>query len=254
MTLLFCASYPLPKRYICDMPAAAKRSLFIVNFITGLSDGLKLPLVACLIALFVFTGDERWKAILAGIAVSALGALVFGLARFLGEKEEIHHHHPRLAAKEAEKEAALMQAIDIDKTLSEAMLRQMEAEKEQWLKEIKENELDWERYDPKRARESGLHTAGGFLAGGLLICLTFYLFCIVYLQSPLIASLVSLIACYGFGWYKGRLLDHNAVSSGMLELGRGFTVVMAALVILLLLYVKQGGFAASIFGLAPTQP
>lgn len=208
-------------------------------------------MAACLIALFVFVGDENWKAILAGIIVSMIGALAFGLARFFGEKEEIHHRHPKLAAAEAEKEAALMQAIDIDPVLSDTMLAQMEAEKEQWLKEIKEHELDWEHYDPKRAGKSGLQTAIGFLAGGISVCFIFYLLCVVFLKSSVIALLFILASCYGFGWYKGHLLGRNAIRSGMMQLGRGFTIAVAAFVILLFLWIKSGGLGAAIFGLAP---
>lgn len=195
-------------------------------------------MAACLIALFVFVGDENWKAILAGIIVSMIGALAFGLARFFGEKEEIHHRHPKLAAAEAEKEAALMQAIDIDPVLSDTMLAQMEAEKEQWLKEIKEHELDWEHYDPKRAGKSGLQTAAGFLCGGLLICLIIYLFWLT-LRLPSLGLPTGVLLFYGFGWYKGRLLGRNAMRSGIIHLATGFVVLIAVWVLVLLLYIND---------------
>jgi VIT1/CCC1 family predicted Fe2+/Mn2+ transporter len=244
--LLFCAGYTLLKRYICGMPAAQKRSLFIINFITGLSDGLILPWAASFIALSLFK-DESWKVSGIGIAVSMAGALAFGLARFYGEKEEIRHHHPQLAAPEAEKEAALMQAIDIDPELSRNMLAQMEEEKELWLKEIRENHIGWENYDPRRAAGSGLQTALGFLAGGLLVCLAFSLL-VIRMHSPWLALLVGPGICFSLGWYRGRLSGYSPLRNGLLQLMAAMVVIGVALVVVAFIkYQESGGLAGLMF-------
>lgn len=163
------------KNYICGMPTQTHTtSLFPVNFITGVSDGLVLPFAACTIAYP--HGMDTYGLIGIGIAVTLIGGAAYGLARFFGEREEIRHHHPQIALKEAEKEAELMTAIGIDKELTSDMQARMEAERASWLKEVEENEMGWNKYDTGRAVKSGLHTASGFLSGGLFICLPFLLF------------------------------------------------------------------------------
>ena len=231
--------------------AVPQRSLFIINFITGISDGLILPWAACFIAFAAFKDEERWKVTAIGIAVSIIGALAFGLARFYGEKEEIHHRHPQLAATEAEKEAAMMRAIDIDPELSRSMLAQMEEEKELWLREIRENHMDWENYDPKRAGKSGLQTAVGFLAAGLLVCIAFSLL-VIRMHQPLIAMLAGPGICFFLGCYKGLLLGRNVLRNGLLHFITAVLVIGVALLVAAFVYWSEsGGIKAMMFDPAP---
>ena len=96
-------SFLLQGGYICSMsPQSQTRSLFLINVITGISDGLVLPLAACIIALPFFTGQSLMTAG-TGVVLALLGALVFGWARYAGEQEEIHHKHPELGLEEAER-------------------------------------------------------------------------------------------------------------------------------------------------------
>lgn len=220
------------------MAGASKQNLFVVNFITGLSDGLLLPFAACIIACPFFI-QNLWLAVLAGIAVALIGAVAFGMARFLGEKEEIHHHHPELAHAEAEEEIALMDAIGIDPQLTQDMKAKMEAERALWLKEVQEHELGWESYDPSRARKSGLQTAGGFLLGGILVSVLFTGLTGVW-ASQLKAIPFVLLLFYGLGRYKGKLTGKPAGRSAAYQLAMGLVIALAAWIITQLIGMATG--------------
>ncbi len=211
------------------MEAQTRQSLFAINFITGLSDGLSLSFAACIIAM-PFCMANLWLTAWAGTGVALIGAIAFGMARFLGEKEEISHRHPELALEEADEEIALMQAIGIDPGLTQDMKAQMESERALWLKEIQEHELGWESYDSSRARKSGWQTAAGFLLGGVLVSLLFAgiadAWGSLYKAIPFI-----LLLFYGLGWYKGNLTGKPAGRMAAYQLVMGLAVALAALII-----------------------
>ncbi len=85
-----------------------------------MSEGLVLPLAACIIAAWL-SAPPVFTAIGAGMVIALAGALVFGWARYAGEREEIRHKHPELGLEEAEKELALLKKIGIDVDLTENM-------------------------------------------------------------------------------------------------------------------------------------
>lgn len=208
----------------------ARKSLSIINFITGSSDGLKLPLAACIMLIALFPGQPLRLVLGVGVLVALAGAVVFGLARFLGEREEISHRHPDLAAAEEAKEEAMMAAIDIDPGLTKSMMASMAQEKQLWLKEIRENDMDWEEYDRGRARRSGLHTALGFFFGGSIHCCLFlYLYSVA--QLPVMAGISSAVVFFTFGAVKASILGRNIWREGVRQLAMGVVMIVAVLVI-----------------------
>jgi VIT1/CCC1 family predicted Fe2+/Mn2+ transporter len=208
----------------------AKNNLSLINFTTGISDGLILPFVSCIIASVHFI-HTPWKLFGIGFVIALAGALVFGLARFFGEREEIKHNHPQMAAAEAKKEAELMSAIGIDKELTLDMQMQMEQERALWLKEVQENDMGWEQYDSKRAIRSGLQTGLGFLAGGILVCLPFA-FIQGEIMSFIIPCIFYLVLLFAFGWLKGKLIHTNPLKSALVKSSKGFIVLILGFVIL----------------------
>ena len=160
-----------------------------------------------------------------GIIVALAGALVFGLARFFGEREEIKHNHPQMAADEAMKETALMNAIGIDKELTLEMQTQMEQERALWLKEVQDNDMGWELYDNKRAIRSGMQTGFGFLAGGILVCLPF-----AFIQGEVMGLMIPatfyLALLFAFGWIKGKLSRSNPLKSALYKSAKGFVILI----------------------------
>jgi VIT1/CCC1 family predicted Fe2+/Mn2+ transporter len=208
----------------------AKNSLSLINFTAGISDGLILPFASCIIASAHFI-HAPWKLFGIGFVIALAGALVFGLARFFGEREEIKHNHPQMAAAEAEKETELMNAIGIDKELTLDMQVQMEQERALWLKEVRENDMGWEQYDNKRAIRSGLQTGLGFLAGGILVCLPF---AVIQdeIMSLIIPCVFYLTLLFAFGWIKGKLTNTNPLRSALYKSSKGFVILALAFAIL----------------------
>lgn len=215
----------------------AKGNLSLVNFTTGISDGLILPF-ACSIIAFAHLGHTPWKLFGLGFLVASAGALVFGLARFWGEREEIKHNHPEMAAEETREEIALMNAIGIAEELTLEMQVQMGKEREQWLKEIKENGMGWEQFDNNRARKSGLQTGLGFLTGGILVCIPF-----AFIQEELLCLTVPCIFYLGllflFGWLKGKLTSTNPLRSAFYKTSKGSVVLVLALAVLYLVLMQH---------------
>lgn len=216
--------------YICSMSARpSKTNLFVINFITGMSDGLILPFVACIIAYPV------WPQYLFGVnlAVSLTGGLAFGLARYWGEQAEIRHNHPQHRTKEdADKEKAFLQDLGLTEALTEEMKVLVEQDKSLWLKEIKENNLGWETYDKNRAVRSGWHTAAGFVLAGIWVGLPF---CLMpedyrYLALP---SVFYLCLVAGFGWMKGKLLGKLTWKYVIYQFGKGLVVLVLAIAVAL---------------------
>jgi VIT1/CCC1 family predicted Fe2+/Mn2+ transporter len=217
--------------YICVIHMKpAKNNLLLINFTTGISDGLILPFAFCVIAS-AHLDQTPWKLFGAGILVAFAGAIVFCLARFWGEREEIKHNHPEMAAEEAREETKLMNAIGIAKELTQEMQAQMEKERAQWLKEVQENDMGWEQYDNTRAIKSGLQTGLGFLTGGILVCIPF-----AFIQEGImrlvIACIFYLVLLFIFGWVKGRLVDINPLRSAVYKTSKGLVVLILALTVL----------------------
>lgn len=206
--MYFNHSLVTPMNYICVMPNEFTRShLFLVNFLTGISDGLVLPFIACIIAYPFFR--EPGLLFFTGFIVAFTGAVVFGLARYFGEREEIHHHHPQLAHEDAEREEALMRHIGIADELTEDMKNQMAAERSLWLQEVQENEMGWERQDKKRALTGAVHTGAGFLLGGILACAPVY---ILLIQEALyyLPVMIMLLLLLAFDVLKARVTGQKA--------------------------------------------
>jgi hypothetical protein len=100
-----------------------------------------------------------------------IGALAFGWARYAAELAEINHNHPGLSGKEKTKDQALLQHIGIEAKVRESIAIATEKEKQQWLQEIRGNNMDWEYPDKKRAARGGWQLGLGFMAGGILTAL-----------------------------------------------------------------------------------
>lgn len=213
------------------MPPRSKRPLTLVNLTTGMSDGLVLPFIVCVVATTLWS-DDTARSLLAGVMASLAGALVFGIARARGERQEIHHNHPGMAAQEADEEITLMNAIGIDPVLTQHMQHQMEEERKLWLSEIGENEMDWETYVPGRAVRSGVETGSGFLAGGLLVS---GIFCLACSMHEVAAWITIAFLFYLSGWVKGMLVGKNAWYTGAFQLILGLLAGLAALALTRLL-------------------
>ena len=75
-------------------------------------------------------------------------------------------------------------------------------------------ELGWEEPDPKRARNSAATIAASYIVGGLVPLSSYML--VDNLQTALLASVVvTLIALFFFGYFKGRLTGVSPIGGGL---------------------------------------
>jgi VIT1/CCC1 family predicted Fe2+/Mn2+ transporter len=220
-------------------PDKKKSSLPTINFFTGASDGILLPFWLCIVLFAVF--QDRISVILfIGLLLSFIGAVIFGLARALGEKNEIRHHHPQLSILEGEKEQGLLQHIGIETSLRMDMKVKMEEEKALWLKEIKENNLGWEKESPERAAIAGFQTAVGFLAGACLMLLPVYVLIksgvLILSPHPAVFSIIvlflwPLICLFIFSGYKSNYIGLSFWKGGLKGVRNGAIALLLAFLI-----------------------
>lgn len=208
--------------------------LAIVDYFTGIGDGLILPFIAGTMS-FLLTANTMLSLLILAIA-ALLGTLAFGLARYFGEISEIEHHHPLLSASEARKEQEMMDYVGIDNNLIKAINEDMNREKQDWLKEIEENELDWVQISKTRARKGGWQTGLGYLSGALLSAVAFLAAIKIFPESSLRfficgGSMVLVLNALIGGWkatFKGRPFVNGALYN--LIYG-GISLAMPALIV-----------------------
>lgn len=204
-------------------------SLLVINFITGMSDGMLLPLLCCIAGIF-FPQNTPATVVIIGITCSITGGFIYAYARYKGEKNEIEHNHPSLSFSEKEKEKALMQKIGIDAHLAAQMQNDIESEQTLWLSEMEQYKMGWHQQDENRAKKAGLQTGMGFFSGGLLISILFFL---SPDSNPELAILTFCITTllFTFGWLKGLLLGSKKYQRGFYHVAKGALIYIAALVL-----------------------
>lgn len=205
-----------------------------VNLLTGMSDGLMLPFMCCIVASF-YTTDKSLVG-LAGLTSAVLGAVLFGLARYMGENEEIAHHHPQMSAKDRARESELLARIGIDPALIQEMEARMAKEQEEWLQEVEEHNMGWDKPDSHRSRRAAYETGCGFFIGGVITCLP----TLFWQLSPLIQSIpviVALLLFVVFALLKRKLLQAASGFKVWAYPMRGLTLI---LLIYLLSQLLQG--------------
>lgn len=204
-------------------------SLTTVNFLTGISDGLSLSFAASVIACALFINTPGYV-IATGLTVTMIGALAFGWARYAAELAEINHNHPGLSGKEKTKDQALLQHIGIEAKVRESIAIATEKEKQQWLQEIRGNNMDWEYPDKKRAARGGWQLGLGFMAGGILTALPFYVVNTqrISLLLPVLVFLLALgITAFVQAGYTGKSYSRTIAA----KLATGIMAGLAAALI-----------------------
>ncbi len=144
-----------------------KQNNSFIDYTIGSIDGILWSFVSFSIVYF-FIGINQNFAIILSIIATVVLSIIFGITRFLGEQQEIDHQHPHYSLKDQEKENQLLAHIGIDEKIRLEMKGKISQEKELWLSEIKENQLEWEIKSKKRAWNSGLRTTIGFFISGIV--------------------------------------------------------------------------------------
>lgn len=225
--------------YLCLMrTVSAKRDLIYANFFTGLGDGLIVPFIVGMLT-FAFS-NQSGRSLLLLLIAAIVGGLVFGFARYFGELEEIEHNHPYFSEMESARELAMMEYLGIDSELRVEMKEKMAEEKNYWMEEIQENQLDWDAVNRNRSLKGGIQTGISFLIGGIISLVIFYfsqIYFLVFSVNFFLSTAVPVLALAAvIGGCKALFTGRPFVKGAFFNLVYGiFSLTMPAIIAWLLI-------------------
>jgi VIT1/CCC1 family predicted Fe2+/Mn2+ transporter len=187
-------------------------SAVVRDIILGMSDGLTVPFA--LAAGLSAAVDSSFIVLVAGIAELAAGSLAMGLGGYLAARSDSDHYRAELAreqrhigqipeAERAEVREILAGYGLVDETLDNAVAA-ITANPRRWVDFMLRNELDLEKPQPSRARNSALTIGLSYIAGGILPLVPYAMRLPVPVALAWSAGL-TLLALLIFGAAKGKV-------------------------------------------------
>jgi vacuolar iron transporter family protein len=192
------------------------------DFVIGMSDGLTVPFA--LAAGLAGAIDSGALIVTAGVAEIAAGAISMGLGGYLAAKTEKEHYEsehrrehqeiktvPHVEGREVEE---ILESFGVPKTEAKTVTQAIMQHPQKWVDFMMRFELGLERPDPRRLFQSPLIIGSAYAVGGL-VPLAPYIFI-----SPVAAALkasivVSLIALFAFGAFKGYFTGQKLFGAGV---------------------------------------
>lgn len=182
------------------------------DIILGMSDGLTVPFA--LAAGLSAAVNSSFIVLVAGIAELAAGSIAMGLGGYLAGRSDRDHYRAELArerrhiARAPDAERAEVREILAgyglrDKTLDSAV-DAITSNPGTWIHFMLRNELDLERPEPARARNSALTIGLSYVAGGILPLVPYAMRLPVPVALAWSATL-TLVALLIFGAAKGKV-------------------------------------------------
>jgi predicted membrane protein (TIGR00267 family) len=195
---------------------------FIKDIVIGMSDGLTVPFaLAAGLSGAVSSSD---LVVTAGLAEIVAGSIAMGLGGYLSGRTEIDHYNSEMKREYYEiehlrhKEVAETEDIFRNMGLSESTVGSAVAElakdKDKWVNFMMKYELDLEKPDPKRARNSAFTIGLSYIAGGILPLLP-YIFTNHPTEGLKYSALVTLICLFIFGYYKSKLTGQPLLTGAL---------------------------------------
>jgi VIT1/CCC1 family predicted Fe2+/Mn2+ transporter len=192
------------------------------DIVIGMSDGLTVPFA--LAAGISGAGAATNIVVTAGMAEIAAGSIAMGLGGYLAARTDYEHYETERQREVDEThqvpEVEKGEVAEIFRTygLEEAALTQvvdaLASDRDRWVDFMMQYELGLEKPDPRRARQSALTIALSYIAGGLIPLSPYIL--LPSLKTALYASVVvTLLALFLFGYFKGRFTGLNPMRSGL---------------------------------------
>jgi len=187
-------------------------SEFIKDMVIGMSDGLTVPFA--LAAGLSGAVASSSLVVTAGLAEIVAGSIAMGLGGYLSGRTEIDHYNSELKREYYEvehlrhKELAETEEIFRNMGLSNqtvsSAVEELAKDNDKWVHFMMKYELDLEKPDPKRARNSAFTIGLSYVAGGILPLIPY-----IFIDSPTeglkISAVVTLICLFIFGYYKSKL-------------------------------------------------
>lgn len=197
-------------------------SEFIKDIVIGMSDGLTVPFA--LAAGLSGAVSSSSIVVTAGLAEIVAGSIAMGLGGYLSGRTEIDHYNSELKREYYEiehlkhKELAETEDIFRNMGLSESTVNsavvELSKDKDKWVNFMMKYELDLEKPDPKRARNSAFTIGLSYIAGGILPLIP-YIFTDLPTEGLKYSALVTLICLFIFGYYKSKLTGQPLLTGAL---------------------------------------
>ncbi len=215
----------------------------IRDIVLGMADGLTVPFaLAAGIggAVDASLVDANALVVTAGLAEIAAGSIAMGLGGYLAARAERDHYEAERRREEAEiiekpaherrEIVEIMARYGVTEPDTAPLIAALERDPRRWRDFMMRFELGLEEPDPRRARRSAATIAVSYVVGGL-VPLSPYLV-LHDVATALRASIVfTLIALFGFGWFKGRFTGAPAFGSAVQTTAIGAAAAAAAFAI-----------------------
>lgn len=189
-----------------------KNSDRLREFVIGMSDGLTV--------LFALTAglsgavNNTGIIVTVGIAAIVAGSLAMGLGGYFSGKKELEHYENEINAEA--NDVQKVSVVDVTETkeffaniglsekLQTAATEDIAHDKKRWMDFLKKYELGPENPDPTRARKTALNIGLAYMVGGV-IPISPYFFINDVRDALLVATCITLICLFVFGYFKSRL-------------------------------------------------
>lgn len=219
-----------------------KSSDFIKDIVIGMSDGLTVPFA--LAAGLSGAVSSTSLVITAGIAEIAAGSIAMGLGGYLAGRAEIDHYDSEkrreyyevehLKYKEIAETEQIFLSMGLSETTVKSAVDELSRDKDKWVNFMMKYELDLEKPDPRRARNSALTIGSSYIVGGIIPLLPYFF--TAHPQDGLIYSaIVTLISLFVFGYYKSKLTGQPLFTGALKVMTIGAIAAATAYVVAKLL-------------------
>ncbi len=208
------------------------------DFVIGMADGLTVPFA--LAAGLAGAIDSTGLIVTAGVAEIAAGSIAMGLGGYLGAKTEKEHYEseyrreqmevervPHIEAKEVEE---ILSGFGVPEAQVPTVTQAIMQHPEKWINFMMKFELGLERPDPRRLFQSPLVIGGAYVLGGLVPLFPYMMVDQVAEALP-ISVMVSLVALFAFGAFKGYFTGQKVIKSALQTTAIGSAAAGAAFII-----------------------
>lgn len=205
------------------------------DFVIGMSDGLTVPFA--LAAGLAGAVDTTTLIVTAGVAEIAAGAIAMGLGGYLGAKTEKEHYDserkrefrevecvPHVEAKEC---ADILVEFGVPEDRVGAVVEGIQRNPTKWVDFMMRFELGLEKPDPSRLYKSPIIIGGAYILGGTLPLIP-YILIPNPMNALMVSSVVSLVALFAFGAFKGYFTGQKMLRSGVQTTMIGAAAAFAA--------------------------
>ncbi len=192
------------------------------DIVIGMSDGLTVPFA--LAAGLAGAVEATSIVVTAGLAEIAAGSIAMGLGGYLAARTDSDHYMAEREREfqevrtvpdlETEEVAQIFRGYGLNDQQIAPVVAGIRADPKQWVDFMMRFELGLEEPDPKRARSSAFTIAVSYIIGGLIPLSPYILLNKISTALP-VSVLVTLIALFVFGYFKGRFTGINPLRGGI---------------------------------------